>query len=114
MLNDNDRRKKNNPYLEMSPDNDQKKAYVSNSSQLQTHSLTFIVKRYSLRSAIRMLPHSSIGYNTTAFLDRSTCIDYVDFGKQQDRLILLSWSKNDPKYLDVNFKVFKRDDNKNF
>ena len=53
-------------------------------------------------------------YNTTASLDKLTCTDYVDFGKCQDRFGQLSWFKNDSNYLDVNLKVFKKDDKKEF
>ena len=38
----------------------------------------------------------------------------MDFGKGQDRFGHFSWSKNDPNYLDVKLKVFKKDDNKEF
>ena len=49
-------------------------------------------------------------YNTTETLDKLACTDYVDFGKSQDRFGRFSWSKNDSKYLDINLKVFKRED----
>ena len=39
---DNDRQGKESPYMEMSRDNDQKNAHISNEKQLQNHSLTFI------------------------------------------------------------------------
>ena len=48
--------------------------------------------------------------NTTASLDKLTCTDYVDFGKCQDRFGRIFWSKNDSNYLDINTKVFKRED----
>ena len=51
-----------------------------------------------------------MAYNTTAFLDKLTCTDYVDFGKSQDRFGRFSWSKNDSNYLDIKLKVFKRED----
>ena len=53
-------------------------------------------------------------YNTTASLDKLTCTDYVEFGKFQDRFGWFFWSKNDSSYLDVNLKVFKKDDNRDF
>ena len=55
-----------------------------------------------------------MAYNTTASLDKLTCTDYVDFGKGQDRLGRLSWSKNDSNYLDLRLKVFRKDDTKEF
>ena len=42
MSRDNDRQRKESPYMEMSRDNDQKNAYISNEKQLQNHSLNFI------------------------------------------------------------------------
>ena len=55
-----------------------------------------------------------MAYNTTASMDKLTCIDYVDFGKCQDRFGRFSWYKNDSNYLDVKLKAFKKDDNKDF
>ena len=55
-----------------------------------------------------------MAYNTTASLDKLTCTDYVDFGTCQDRFGRFSWSKNDSNYLDVKFKVFRKDDKKEF
>ena len=52
--------------------------------------------------------------NTTASLDKLTCSDFVDFGKCQDKFGRFSWSKNDSNYLDVNLKVFRKDDKKEF
>ena len=51
-----------------------------------------------------------MAYNTTETLNKLTCTDYVDFGKSQDRFGRFSWTKNDSNYLDVNLKVFKRED----
>ena len=48
--------------------------------------------------------------NTTASLDKLTCTDYVDFGERQDRFGRFSWTRNDSEYLDINLKVFKRED----
>ena len=42
MSRDNDRQRKESPYMEITRDNDQKDAYISNDKQLQNHSLTFI------------------------------------------------------------------------
>ena len=55
-----------------------------------------------------------MAYNTTASLNKLTCIDYVDFGKCQDRFGRFSWSKNYSNYLDVKVKVFRKDDKKEF
>ena len=52
--------------------------------------------------------------NTTAFLDKLTCTDYVDFGKCEDRFGKFSCSKNDSNYLVVKLKVFREDDKKEF
>ena len=106
-------KKKESPYMEISRDNDQKDAYISNEMLLQNHSLTFIHKSKSLLSASSKLSRSPMAYNTTASLDKLTCTDYVDFGKGQDRFGQFSWSKNYSNYLDVKLKVFKKDDNKN-
>ena len=53
-------------------------------------------------------------YNTTASLDKLTCTDYVDFDKCQDRFGQFSWSRSDSNYLDVEHKVFRKDDKKEF
>ena len=82
---DNDQKRKNSPNTEMSGDNDQKHAYISNEMQLQNHSLTFNNKNKKLFSATSTIFRSSMAYNTTALLDKLTCTDYVDFGKCQDR-----------------------------
>ena len=55
-----------------------------------------------------------MAYNNTVSLDKLSCSNYVDFGKCQERFGRFSWSKNDPNYLDVKHKVFKKDDNKEF
>ena len=51
-----------------------------------------------------------MAYNTTGTLDKLTCIDYVDFGKCQDRFGRFSWSKNDSNYLEIKLKVFKKEE----
>ena len=51
-----------------------------------------------------------MAYNTIASLDKLTCTYYVDFGKSQDRFGRFSWSKNDSNYLDIQLKVFRRED----
>ena len=55
-----------------------------------------------------------MAYNTTASLDKLTCMDYVDFGKCQDRHGRFSWSQIDSNYSDVKLNVFEKDDNKEF
>ena len=55
-----------------------------------------------------------MAYNTTAFLDKLTCTDYLDFGKCQNRFGQFFWSKNDSNYLDVKLKLFRKDDMKKF
>ena len=78
-----------------------KDAYISNETQLQNHSLTFLHKNKSLLSVTSMLSLSPMAYNTTASLDKLTCADYVNFGNCQDRFKQFYWSKNDSKNLDV-------------
>ena len=51
-----------------------------------------------------------MAYNTTASLDKLTCINYVDFGKSSDRFGRFSWTKNDSSYLYIKLKVFKEED----
>ena len=51
-----------------------------------------------------------MAHNTTASLYKLACIDYVDFGKSQDRFGRFSWSKNDSNYLAIELKVFKKVD----
>ena len=88
--------------------------YKSNKLQLQNHSSTFIDKHKSLLSATSILSCSPIAHSNTASLDKLTCTDYKEFGKNQDRFGQFSWSKIDSNYLDVQLKVFKREDNKDF
>ena len=90
------------PNMEMSCDNDQKnkqprfrKCHVTmtrnesckrNSFQLKNRSLTLFVKNFiHFFSATILLSHSHIASNTTSFLEKLTCTDYVDFGKIQDK-----------------------------
>ena len=47
-------------------------------------------------------------------MDKVTSTDYEDFGKCRDRFGKFSWSKNDPNYLDVELKVFRKGDKKEF
>ena len=51
-----------------------------------------------------------MAHNTTASLEKLTCTDYVDFGKNSHRFGWFSWTKNDSNYLDIKIKVFKRVD----
>ena len=81
----------------MSRDNDQKNAYISNETQLQNHSLTFIHKnKFTFLSATSVLSRSRMTYNTTASLDKLTCNGYVDFDICQDRFGHFPWSKMIP------------------
>ena len=91
-----------------------KVAYISNEMQLQSHSSTSFHKNKSLFQDTSIPSRSPMAYNTSASLDKLTCTDYVDFGKNQDRLGQLSWCKNDFNYLAVKLKVFKKDYNKDF
>ena len=89
-------------------------AYISNETQLQNISLAFIHKNKSLLSSTSILFRSPMASNTTASLDKLTCIDYVGFGKCQGRFGHFSWSKTHSNYLVVKFKVFKKDDNRDY
>ena len=44
-----------------------------------------------------------------ATLDKSLCTVFVDFGKHQDRCGRFSWTKIEKNYLEIHFKVFKKD-----
>ena len=44
-----------------------------------------------------------------ATLDKSLCLDFVDFGKHQNRFGRFSWTKNEKNYLEIHFKVFRKD-----
>ena len=61
--------------MDISHDNDQKHAYVSNEMQLQNRSLTFFHKNKSLLSATSILSRSPMAHNTTASLDKLACTD---------------------------------------
>ena len=89
-------------------------AYTSNELQLLNQSLSFIVRKYSLLSATRILSRSPTAYNSTVSLDKITRTDYVDFGKCQDRFGQFSWSKNASIYVDVKLNVFRKNDNNEF
>ena len=69
---DNDEKRKESPYMEMSRVTDQKKMRISSEMQLQNHSLTFIHKNKSLLSATSFLSCSPMAYNTTASLENLT------------------------------------------
>ena len=51
-----------------------------------------------------------MAYNTIASMDKLNCTDYVEFGKRQDRFGRLSRSKTDFNYMDIQLKVFKREE----
>ena len=80
-----------------------------------TYSSQFIVqlsfsKINSLLSATSILSRSLMDYNTTENLEKLACTDYVVFGESQDSFGRFSWSKNDSNHLDIQRKVFKRED----
>ena len=89
-----------------------KKAFIVNKLQLPNHSLNFIEKNETLSSDDSILSCSPMAYNTTAFLDKLTCTDDVDFGKCQDTSGQFPWSKKDSNFLEVKLKDPRRDDNK--
>ena len=52
-------------------------------------------------------------FNITSAVDRTSCTDYVDFGNNADRFGRTSWSqieKDNQKHLDIQKKVFRKDD----
>ena len=51
-----------------------------------------------------------MAYNTTASLDRLTCIECAGFGKGQHGFGFLL-NQNNSNYLDKNLKAFKKNDN---
>ena len=56
-------------------------------------------------------------FNIPTALDKTSCTDYVDFGKNADRFGRISWSqieKDNQKYLDIQLKVFRKDDKGDF
>ena len=71
--------------------------------------LSFLIIN-SLLSATSILSRSPTAYNTTEFLDKLACTDYVDFGKCQDRFGRTFWSKIDSNCLDFKLRLFKRED----
>ena len=64
-------------------------AYISNDLQHQSHSLIFVLKYKTLFSDTSVLSQrpNFKTYNTTASLDKLTCTNYMDFGKNQDRFV---------------------------
>ena len=81
MSHDNDQKRKESPFMEMSRDKDQKNEYLSDEFQIQNNFLTFIHINKSLLSATSILSRSPMAHNTTASLEKLTCIEKVDFGK---------------------------------
>ena len=56
-------------------------------------------------------------FNITSALDKTSCVDYVDFGKNADRFGRTSLSqieKDNQKYLVIQLKVFQKDDKGDF
>ena len=56
-------------------------------------------------------------FNISSALDKTSCTDYVDFGKNADRFGRISWSqieKSNQKYLDIQLQDFQKDDKGDF
>ena len=56
-------------------------------------------------------------FTFTLALDKTICTIYVDFGKNAERFGRISWSqieKGNQKYLDIQLKVFRKDDKGDF
>ena len=47
-------------------------------------------------------------------MEKLTCNNYVDFGKRRDKFVQFIVFENCSNYMDVNFKVFQKDHNKDF
>ena len=92
----------------------EKEVYIINKFHLVKHSLISIIRKKSHLPVTIIIYRSLIFHNTTAYLNKLTCTDYVDFAKRQHRIKQTSWCKTDSSYLYVTFKVFKEDDNKGF
>ena len=114
MSRDNVQKRRESPYMEKSRDNDQKRCVYKYGYAAQNHSSAFFNKNKSLLSATSIPSRSPMAYETTFSLDKLNCTDNVDFGKCHDRFGQFSLSKNDSNYLDVELKVFRKDDKKKF
>ena len=58
-----------------------------------------------------------MNFNNTSALDKTSCTEYVDFGKNVDRFGRISWSqieKDNQNYLDIQLKVLRKDDKGDF
>ena len=58
-----------------------------------------------------------MSFNFNSALYKTSCTDYADFGKKADRFGRIFWSqieKGNQKYLDIQLKVFRKDDTRNF
>ena len=56
-------------------------------------------------------------FHIPSALDKTSCTDYVDFGKNADRFGRISWSqieKDNQKYLGIQLKVYRKDDKGDF
>ena len=56
-------------------------------------------------------------FNITSALDKTSCTEYVDFGKNADQFGRISWSqieKDNQKYPDIQLEVFRKDDKGDF
>ena len=83
MSRDNDQKRREDPYMEVSRDTG---AYKSSDLHLSNHCSTLFLKNQLVfLSATSFLSCSPMAYNTTKTLNKLTCTDYVDFGKCQDR-----------------------------
>ena len=89
----------------------QREAFMNNELQLRNHFLSFNHKNKPFFSSTSILSRSPIAYNATAFLEKLTCTEYVDFGKCQCRFGQCFWFKKDSNCFDVKLQVFKKDDN---
>ena len=108
MSRDNDQKRKEYPYKEVSRDSG---AYKSSDLHLSNLCSTLFLKNQLASFSYCCRPsRSPMAYNNTASLNKLACTNYVDFGKSQDRFGRLFWTKIDSNCLNIKLKVFKRVD----
>ena len=106
MTRDNDQKRREYPYMEVSRDTG---AYKSSDLQHSNHCSTLILKNQLASFSYQHSISSPMAYNTTETLDKLACTDYVDFGKCQDRFGRSSWSKKDSNYLEIKLRCSREE-----
>ena len=98
----------------MSIDNDQERSVRKQQCTARKSFFNFHCQTFFTFLAASVPSHSPMAYNKPASLNKLLCTKNVDFGKLQDKFIQFFSFKNHSKYLDVKFKVFKRDEIRSF